>query len=472
MKFGSQIFGTLTIVVLLTLLATMRPAYFSNITFLGGILLLEIVLASVWHYEKWFFLILMLCFLWAGSSLPMAGTASVVRWVFLVVGGCAGMIKWGAQREQLRFLPIHLVAFLCVVVALVSGMVSTRAQLSLLKSSSLFLLFLYLSFGARVGVNGRERAFFKGLVTGCEALTFFCGFSYIVLRFALFGNPNSLGAIMGVAVIPILSWSFLIADNRQIRHRRTAALCIASYLLALSSSRAGLLASAVTLIVMCLALRRGDLLLKGTVVLVFLVTAVGALQPSTFDSLVSLFTEQMVYKGKMEQGLLGSRKSPWQDTVSVIRESPWFGSGFGTDRIPAEVIPDSAFRTVEGAGREHGSSYMALLQYVGLLGALPFAVLIWFVVSQIFRTCTWMRRSGDPQNYAIPLAMVCLAGLLHAAFEDWLFATGYYLNLFFWTLAFLLSDFLPHRAAKTMPVRHAMYRPATCESQVVAPVSK
>ena len=161
MKFGPQILGAITIVVLLTLVATMRPAYFSNITFLSGILLLEIVLASVWHYEKWFFLILMLCFLWAGSSLPMAGAASAARWVFLLVGGFVGVIKWGGQREQLRFLPIHLVAFLCVVVALVSGVVSTRMQLSLLKSSSLFLLFLYVSVGARVGCAQRKDAFFR-----------------------------------------------------------------------------------------------------------------------------------------------------------------------------------------------------------------------------------------------------------------------------------------------------------------------
>ena len=309
-------------------------------------------------------------------------------------------------------------------------------------------------------------------MTACEAFSFVCGLSYIVLRFALFGNPNSLGAIMGVAVVPILSWGFLIADNRQIRHRRTLALFIALYLLASSVSRAGLFAAVVTLTVMCLALRRGNLLLKGTLVLAFLVAAVGALQPRSFDSLVSLFTEQLVYKGKMEQGLLGSRKSPWQETMSVIRESPWFGSGFGTDRISSEVVPDSAFRTVEGAGREHGSSYMALLQYVGLLGAVPFAILLLFVVSQIIRTCSWMRASGDPHNYAIPLAMVCLAGLLHAAFEDWLFAMGYYLNLFFWTLTFLLSDFLPHRAAEVTLVHRAMYRPATSESSVVASVSK
>ncbi|MGB7864482.1 MAG: hypothetical protein WCF74_13905, partial [Candidatus Sulfotelmatobacter sp.] len=43
-------------------------------------------------------------------------------------------------------------------------------------------------------------------------------------------------------------------------------------------------------------------------------------------------------------------------------------------------------------------------------------------------------------HYAIPFAMVTVAGLIHAAFEDWLFAAGSYLCLFFWVLAFLLVD--------------------------------
>jgi hypothetical protein len=32
---------------------------------------------------------------------------------------------------------------------------------------------------------------------------------------------------------------------------------------------------------------------------------------------------------------------------------------------------------------------------------------------------------------------------VHAAFEDWLFAPGYYLCVFFWALAFIMVDVLP-----------------------------
>lgn len=54
-----------------------------------------------------------------------------------------------------------------------------------------------------------------------------------------------------------------------------------------------------------------------------------------------------------------------------------------------------------------------------------------------------MQRTADPRHYSIPLAMVVLAGLVHAAFEDWLFAVGYYVCVYFWIFAFLLADLVP-----------------------------
>jgi hypothetical protein len=54
-----------------------------------------------------------------------------------------------------------------------------------------------------------------------------------------------------------------------------------------------------------------------------------------------------------------------------------------------------------------------------------------------------MFRTRDPSHAAIPLAIVVLAGLIHAGFEDWLFAPGYYLCAFFWSMAFMLVDQVP-----------------------------
>jgi len=427
-------------------LAEIHPGYFSNQTYLGGVLLLEIVIAAVWHYEKAFFTVLMLSFLWAGFVIPLAAAANSLRWVFLCVGALVGLVKWTESRRRQPFGPIHLVSSLCVLSAAVSSMVSPRLTVSLLKGTSLFLVFLYGSCGARLAVAGREANFFRGLVTACEITSYLTAVLYLIFHFEFFGNPNSLGAVMGVVIVPALLWGVLVAGGRSVRQRRMIALCLAAYLLFSSVSRAGILASAVAVTLMCFALHRGRLLMKGAFALVLLMTTLAVLQPGQFDSFVSSFTEDVVYKGRPELGLLGSRKSPWQDTVRVIGESPWFGSGFGTDVTAGHSPAASAVRTVEGSGIEHGNSYLAIVQYVGLLGIIPFVVLILLVLRLIRRVCSWMWRTHSPYHYAIPLAFICLAGLIHAFFEDWLFALGYYLSVFFWTSVFILADVRPQES--------------------------
>jgi O-antigen ligase len=452
MKGSSQIITVLAAIVLagaLMLFAGYRPGYFSNLTIMSGILLLEIAAVAAWHYEKAFFPILMIVFLWAGTDVPLSGAAASARWVFLTVAALAGVLMRPRHSHRKRFGAIPMVAFLCVLSAAVSVMVSSRTQISLLKVVSLALLFLYGAVGARLAVAGREAAFFHGLVAACEAITYLSALLYFVVRFEIFGNANSLGAIMGVVVVPVLLWAVLIAESRHLKRRRTVALCLAGYLLYSSVSRAAILACGLAVIGMCIALHRQKLLLKGAFGLVVLLAALAVLQPQQFGALASSFTDDVIYKGKREQGLLGSRNGPWEDTVKVITASPWFGSGFGTSGLRAETLSssssDSMVRTSGDSTitREHGNSYLAIAEYVGLLGIVPFLVLIGLVVRLIYRVYVWMWRTGNPRHYAIPLALICCAGLIHAFFEDWLFAVGYYLNVLFWVSVFVLPDLLP-----------------------------
>jgi hypothetical protein len=123
-----------------------------------------------------------------------------------------------------------------------------------------------------------------------------------------------------------------------------------------------------------------------------------------------------------------------------------------TERGPVDLAPSKGgLYTKEGTNREHGNSYLALVEYVGLLGILPFALLVFLVMRMIFQVCAWMRETSNPYHCAIPLAMVLLSGLVHAFFEDWLTAVGYYLCLFFWTLAFLLRDMMPAASPLRIP---------------------
>jgi hypothetical protein len=93
-----------------------------------------------------------------------------------------------------------------------------------------------------------------------------------------------------------------------------------------------------------------------------------------------------------------------------------------------------------------------MLEWLGVLGILPFAAVILLLLRQVGRVCLWMRRTGSALHPAAPLAAVVVAGLVHAIFEDWLLAVGYYLTVFFWPLAFSLMDLGPQKLFAPAPM--------------------
>jgi O-antigen ligase len=432
--------------LLLFVLAERSPGLFSNASYLGAIVAFQIALFGLSHFEEMFFPLLMGTFLWAGSLLPFYGTGMALRWLFLGVGAFGGFFIWIKNPRPRHFGSFHLVAGLCVLSALVSAVVSEIPRTALLKAFSLFLLFLYGSSGARVAIAGREAKFLSGLVLTCEILVYVSAVCYFVLGFGVFGNPNSLGAIIAIAAVPILLWAALIAETRSLRQRRFFALVLCGGLLYLANSRASILGATTVILVFTVAVRRQRLLLQCALVSLFFLTVMAVINPSHVDELVSSFTGRVIYKEEgTYHGVLGSRFSPWAETLSVVRQHPWFGSGFGTSDMGEfrQDLDASSVYTKEGTNREHGNSYLALAEYMGLLGAVPFVVLLFLLVRVLVRVYSWMRRTGNPRHYCIPFALVVVAGLVHACFEDWLFAVGSYLCVFFWISVFGLMDVLP-----------------------------
>jgi O-antigen ligase len=159
------------------------------------------------------------------------------------------------------------------------------------------------------------------------------------------------------------------------------------------------------------------------------------------DSSVSSF---FLYKGHEDVGVMGSRQSIWDETSAIIREHPWFGSGFGTSlKNGMEDAEFGRYSSSSATTREHGNSYMAIVEGVGLLGVVPFFTLVLMLALKVGGTFSWLHRTANLHHYSVPVAMILAAGLIHAAFEDWLFAVGYYLCVFFWMLAFAFLDLLP-----------------------------
>jgi O-antigen ligase len=465
--------GMIAFLVLVALVER-RPGLFANTTYLGVILALQIAFVALCHFEEVFFPLLMGTFLWAGSTLPFNATGMSLRWLFLAAGAFGGFVIWIKSPQTRHFGSFHVVALLCVFSALVSAIVSEVPRTALLKVLSLFLLFLYVSSGARLALARRETKFLSGLVLACEVLVYASAVFYFVVGFSVFGNSNALGAVIGVAAVPILLWAAVVAETRGLRQRRFFALALCGGLLYLANSRASTLAAMVVVLVFTVALRRQRLLLQCAFVSLFFLTVMAVINPSHMDELFSSFTGRVIFKeGRTTAGLLGSRLSPWSETLSVVKQHPWFGSGFGTSEL-GDLRPDfeaSSVYTQEGTNREHGNSYLALAEYMGLLGAAPFLILLLMSVRVLVRMYRWMRRTGNPYHDSIPLALVAIAGLVHACFEDWLFAAGSYLCVFFWVAVFALMDLIPQvepqrsttvfqrrsgAVASTAPVAHSL----------------
>jgi O-antigen ligase len=444
--------------------------YFTDVSFLGGLLLLELLAASLWKFKERFFVLLMIAFVWASMNLPLKASWTSARWVVLAAGATVGFLVWTSTPRR-AFGSLHLIAFFCISAAFVSASVSPFVQMASLKALSLSLLFLYCATGGRLAVLGREERFFSGLLLACEILVYFTAVCYFALGAEIWGNPNSLGAAMSIGVYPILLWAWLADDQPPMKLRRLVALLLCTYLVFFSEARAAILAILIVTLTLCLCLRQYKLLVKVAALAVFLIVINGMFAPENLGQRIEVMKDVALYKGKKQVGILGSRRTPWQITITSIKEHPLFGTGYGTS--PTGEDPGLSFGKVASSAetaREHGSSYMTIAEWVGLLGLLPFVALLSLTASNVWKVCSWMRRTADPRDYSIPLAMVVLSGLVHATFEDWLFAVGAYSCVYFWFFAFLLADFVPSVVAVPLTgLVSSVYRPSAAAFGTVLP---
>jgi len=444
--------------------------YFGDVSFLGGILLLEIIIASVWKFDQRFFILLMIAFLWAGMPVPLKSAWTTGRWAVLCVGSVVGFVVW-TRAPRRPFGLLHLIALFCIFTAFVSATVSSFVQMASLKALSLFLLFLYCAAGARLAVLGREDRFFRGVVWGSEIAVYVSAICYLGLDQHIWGNPNSLGAAMSIGVFPILLWGWLTSDGPGVKVRRLAALLLCAYLVRFSMARAGMVSVVLVTVIFCACLHRYKLLVQMGALVLFLVAVGGMLAPEALNQQLGDLKDTVLYKGHKEEGVMGSRRTPWEKSIASIKEHPLFGTGYGTS--PTGVNPGLSFGRVSSTAeteREHGSSYITIAEWVGLLGALPFVALLAMTVANVWKVCALMNQTADPSNYSIPLAMVVLAGLCHASFEDWLFAAGSYVCVYFWFFAFLLADLVPGSVAVPIGgVVSGASRPSTSGFGAVVP---
>jgi O-antigen ligase len=438
----------LTCALLSSFVLLFRPQLLTDYSGLAGMVFIQVVIAAVWRFQQRFLALLILCFLFAGTGVPPEGAWMTARWVVLGIGAVVGVVIYMRQQDH-YFGFFHFTALICVLSAITSAMVSDSPTTAESKALSLLMLFTYAAAGGRMALVSKRDQFLPALLLVAEVGTYITAAGYLIFHVPFLGNPNSLGAIMGIVCVPVLLWGCFVAQGKPERLRRTVAFGLAFLLVLFSQSRASILGCAVACVIFCVAARRYRLLVIGSVLAIALAAVAVVLTPivSQSDDLPVSHSGSLsaffLYKGHEAQGLFGSRKTPWENTVSVVQQHPWFGSGFGTDQPlkPFQIYSDN----VESPGsltREHGNSYLAIVTWVGLLGVIPFACLLLLTSLYAARAFLWLARTRNLDLCCVPIAMIVVAGLIDAAFEDWLFAVGYYLSVFFWVAAFALIDLL------------------------------
>jgi len=425
-------------------LAIARPAFFASWTNLAALIAVEVFLLALWRYEQFFLPVLLIAFLWAGLDLPFARQWDAARWVVLAAGAFLGCILW-LRTRRLYLHTFHYFFFALVFAALGSALDSPYPRVALLKVLSLFLLFLYSATGARVAIVGRIKNFLPAFLLASEIAVWISAICYWGIAPGIFGNQNSMGAITGVVLFPALLWSVLTGPTAGLRRRRFVALILCALLLYSSMARAGMLAGVVAAAVLLLSMRRYRLSLLCAVGLVAFFAGASFVAPVKIGEVKS----SILYKqGSQHEGVLQSRRTVWDRTVTSIQEHPWLGTGFGTS-AEGDTWNRLYVATENKINREHGSSYLEIVEWLGILGVLPFAAVLALLLRQVWQVCLWIRHTRSPLHPAALLAAIVVAGLTHAIFEDWLLAVGYYLTVLFWPLAFALMDLLPERAAVT-----------------------
>jgi O-antigen ligase len=421
-----------TSIVVLLYLSFSHPYLFGE-TNLLALVVLEMAGFIVSQYETHFWGLMIAVFFWAGSGFPLAGAMNLFRWVVLGLGAFVAIGYYSRRANRVPFNYLHLLGLFTVVAAFASVLVSVNRVMTLLKALSLAALFVYASLGARTLWGGNPEPFVRKLVLMSEGMVYFTAICQSA-SFAVWGNPNSMGLIMGCICWPVLLWRFIL-PTRQRSPRSFVALFICGALLIFSLSRASMVAALLTSVFLLVGARRYRTLLTGVSLFAAILLNVFLVAPQRFQDA----SEIVIYKKGEHGNLLESRQEPWERSLATFRQHPWLGLGFGAADNSADWRPN--YETI-GQSRERGSSYLTMLETTGLIGTFPCALLILGLIREIWRVFSTLRRTGQVNHPAVVAAPIILAGLVNAAFEDWMFAVGYYMCVIFWVLSFSLCDWM------------------------------
>ena len=352
-----------------------------------------------------------------------------LRWLLLAVLSVQGLLeiwRWGGETP----MSAAAVGFVLFSVAtFASTSYSVIPMLSLYKAVSFLLALVALVFGIGLRLRGNPQPWLHLLATtnlivvtvAMLLLPVPSAYGGELLR-GPFNNSNSLGTALALT-LPALLW----LRERHLRQRSsllvstllTSAVLANIVVIFLSRSRSSLVAVGCVLVLYMFlrASRFVSIIVYGMLVLLLAAPAVA-----------SQVGRDAAYKGNDPQSSFEARIQQFDATLEAAKTRPISGFGFG---ISAGVTEWDGSLSVATIGREKTNAYIALVEEVGLIGAVPILLGLAGALVIGIRISRGTRRFGD----GTPVALLALlvGGAVNVNFEAWLTSIGSFHAFIFWT---------------------------------------
>ena len=241
------------------------------------------------------------------------------------------------------------------------------------------------------------------------------------------GSANTLGPIMGVAVIVGL---FMIkqARTRWVWRFHAAMLVLFTAELLLTNSRSSILGAVagVTLSVIVAGGVGVMGLLSGSFVLAILATVL--LYPGLQEMLLAVLAAAFSRTGQVtELTTFTGRQQIWESSWQLINDAPWFG--YGLSSVSVKISQGFSDQWGNSVTTAHNSLLESLIS-VGLVGTLPLVLVvvmsIWYLVRHLLTSSAKIAKSTDPDAELIRglsrCALGCIVMMLVQGFGEKSFA--------------------------------------------------
>ncbi len=143
----------------------------------------------------------------------------------------------------------------------------------------------------------------------------------------------------------------------------------------------------------------------------------------------------LINKNQGIQLNLDTRLDYWIDSWEAFKKSPIIGEGFGG--IAIERIEGMSVDTISGH-LETGNSWLTLLDMIGLLGAIPFCLLLFRMI------CAQVVIFKRAPNIVSLLSSILVVSILHMCSEGYIFGAGGIGFFLFWSTLGAIPAFEAH----------------------------